>query len=1103
MTILELLPKPAKLNEGNELTNVLEKFTSLETQKETFSLTSLQEVLTGGESLSISNSFTLVSETINNLDKIRAKLPSKPGEITDTLKQELMKMLQNGGKLGGLLAPINQFTEGITPLLGKLDNFSESVNDINEIVSKLPTELQDLKLTNLPQQLDYFLQVLEVFNVSDVSPFKELKAQIKTLQEWLSTDNDALTNQFQAQIQALTTELPKQLNQVMQVAVEAVYNIQNSLELKGSLNRYGQALKAVEDIDLNGLNKSKISEYLKVLGTEFNIVEPIANNLTDKTQIALAKMEGFDVSYFSDELRYALQNIFTTISPTSPSALSEISQQIQKLIGGLEVGTLQSVIAQIDQQIDQLIGKVDFSTFPNQVEKITEKISSTAGTLDRGLVNLAAFLSNLVKELGNLIESVNLSKISENIKEQFEKLTTQVDGLLSKVKTIPDELNKLVGKLQENVDKIKFDAIREKIAKFLSQITSVLNDPQIQHIRTSAQQGIEAIANALSNVSLKPVFERVLSEIADAKSKLATVNVSQLNEVLKKALTLALDKIREINFAKDVAEKLKGEFQKKIINRFTNLLNSLQEQYKEIVKQIEQFKPGDWVAAQLASPFDNLMAKLKEIEPSKLLKPLENLYNSLLDKLETFSPTDLLSPLIKLHSQLMTAVRSLSPQDLLNPLNNLLKEVTSLLDKLGIDGLILRIRNITKIKKLLDISPSTELKDSSLWGTLKNLRIQGNNLLQDAEGQVNQYLDKLIELVPEVDMEVLKGALNGLEEAINNIKKHINNPDVLSDLKQIPENCKIIEFQDELTELTKRWLAQKKRFNEFTPPSDAEEDYKKLKAKLQSLSPIELLGEAATSVERFTASLNLVQNELIVSQKALSNLLASNLDKLTALLPKDGTLAGFKKLLRDGLEEQIGLPAKELLGLLKQQLVQFDQVFASLQMIASKFESPIKILTVIPDSIEAICETLTTAKNKITNLNFNFLEEELQGVIDKIIGKLDDLNPESLLDGLDGMYKNLLNTLKGLYPNEAINEVDSVYKDTILTKLEELHPNKTIAEPLDKEYEKIILQLSEQLNVDKIFDVLTKKLDTLEKELDDGLKKTGTAFNQLLQALPL
>ena len=184
-------------------------------------------------------------------------------------------------------------------------------------------------------------------------------------------------------------------------------------------------------------------------------------------------------------------------------------------------------------------------------------------------------------------------------------------------------------------------------------------------------------------------------------------------------------------------------------------------------------------------------------------------------KLKTFSPKDLLSPLLKLHSQLMTAVRSLSPQDLLKPLNNLLKEVTSLLNKLGIDGLISGIRNIIdKIKNLPNISPSTELKGSSLWGTLEKLRIQGNNLLQDAEGQVNQYLDKLIELVPSFNMTVLGSTLTDLEKAIATIKKHITDPAVLSCLKQIPEKCKIIEFQDKLTELTKRWLAQKKRFND-------------------------------------------------------------------------------------------------------------------------------------------------------------------------------------------------------------------------------------------------------------------------------------------------
>lgn len=1102
-TILELLPNPAALDD--ELTPVLNKFTSLVTKGQGFSSGDLQTVLTAGGNLPIPNSFTLVSETLNNLGEIAAKLPSKPEEITATLEQGLKQLLQSGGALGDLLTPITQFLEVITPLLEKFEFLNNSVTRINQIVSGLSGQVENLNLANLPEQLEYFSRIFTVFpEVNDVSPFKELKAQVDSLKVWLSANSATLTQQFQAQIQALANALPTRVNQVMQTALEAVSQIEaplTALEYSHWLTPYNQALAVVEAINLNDL--SQIDTYLTVLETQVSTVNEIALDLTQKTQSALDNLEGFDVSLFSQNLRYALQTILSTISPATPSVLAGLFRQMQKLVGGLEIGAVQSAIAQIDQQIDQLIGKVDFSAFPEKIEAIATQITSTVDSVDQGLVSVATFLSNLVNELRDLISSVDLPKLLNQVQVEFDQLSSQVNGLLSQVNAIPQQLESLVTELGTDVENLDLDALKEAIAQLLGEITSVLNDPQIQQIRSSAQQGIEAIANNLSNVSLKPVFERVLSEMADVKTKLATVDVSQLNELLKTALKLALEAIRQINFAQDVADKLKQEFQE-ILNNSTGLIEPLQEKYQEIVAQIEQFAPGTWIAGKLTPPFEKLVAELEKVEPSKLLAPLKALYTSLLKQLETLSPTALLAPLSTLHGRLMASLRSLSPHDLIAPLNNLLKQVTSLLDQLGVEAFISQITNtVGKINTLIgNLSLGQELQNSDFWTIFKQLQIQGTNLLQDAEAQLNQYLDKLIDLVPAVDMGVLQPVLNQLRQAIATIENHITHPTVLSRLQQIPATLNAQPFQNGVTDLTKRWLAQKKRFNEITPPPEVVQAYEELKAKLQLLSPIQLLGRSATSVERFTASLNGIQTELTLSQQALSNLLASNQDKLTALLPKEATAAGFKQLLRDGLEEQIGRPAKELLRSLKQQLARFDQVFAGIQAIALKFEAPTHALTVIPASINRISQALLEAKAKITNLNLNFLEDELQGVIDEIINQLGSLNPNSLLASLEVVYKTMLNAVKQLYPEAAISQLDTSYKETVLQKLKDLHPSKTIAPPLDKEYQKI-LELQQQLNVDKIFEPLTGKLDTLERELDDGLARTGTAFNQLLQALPL
>ncbi|GCL56563.1 hypothetical protein NIES3806_39250 [Microcystis aeruginosa NIES-3806] len=1087
-TILELLPQPSALDAP--LIPVLENFQSL--IPTSFSSTELQQVLAEGGNLPIPDSLALVSEPLSNLQQIAAKLPSKPGEITATLQQELNNLLKNGGALGDLLKPIARFLEVIAPLLEKFDFFSNFVIRINDKVNGFSEQVENRKLADTASQFQDLLEIFNLFpELNNVSPFKELKAQVERLPQLLSGDDIVV------EIKTLGVNLLEELNNLMQWRLDEVSQIDPLAALNYScwLEPYNQALEGVEKIDLNDLNQ--IKTYLTVLETQVSRVELIGTNITNETQSALEKLESFDGSKFFEKWSDRLKTDLIRISPETPSALSETLGQMQKLVDGLEIGAVQSEIARIGQQLDQVPGKVNFSSVPKKMEAIANQITSTVDTVDQGLVKVATFLSNLVKELGDLIGSVNLPELLEKVQNQFRELSSKVKGLLSKVEVIPNTIEGLVEKLGTQVEGINLEALKEKIAEFFGEITSVLNDPQIQYIRTSAQQGIEAIAENLSSLSLKPVFERVLSEMADVKTKLATVNVSQLNDLLKKALKLALDELRKIDFAQDVADKLKEEFHK-ILENCTGLIKPLQEKYQEIVAQIKQFAPGTLIAGKLAPSFQKLVAELEEFEPSKLLTPLKDLYDLLLNKLNVLSPKALLSPLSTCYNNLMDCLRSLSPQDLITPLNNLLSQFTSLLDRLKIEEFIFQANsNFSKIKTLIgNVSPGQALQNSNFWQKLKQLQSQGKNLLENGEKQIEQCLEDLIKLVPSQTLDTLTSLLDQLQQMRAIIDNQMTHPAVQR-LQEIAASLKEQSFAKGVTELTKRWLAEKQRFNGITPPPELVEDYNQLKAKLQLLSPIQVLGEATTKVERFTTRLSAVQTELTLGQQNLSNLLTPYQDKLFAILPQQATTA--VDFLRYSFAWQIGRPGRKLLGTLKQKLAQLDQLFIAIEAIALRFKVPLQALTAIPGSIS---ESLLEIKKKITALNFDFLQDELQAVIDKVINQLDSLNPDILLDDLEEVYQNLINTIKGLYPTAAVEELDAIYKNIVLEKLKALHPQETIAKPLDNEYQKI-RELQEQLNLDKIFDALIGKLDTIEQELDDGLKQTATAFNQLLQALPL
>jgi hypothetical protein len=85
---------------------------------------------------------------------------------------------------------------------------------------------------------------------------------------------------------------------------------------------------------------------------------------------------------------------------------------------------------------------------------------------------------------------------------------------------------------------------------------------------------------------------------------------------------------------------------------------------------------------------------------------------------------------------------------------------------------------------------------------------------------------------------------------------------------------------------------------------------------------------------------------------------------------------------------------------------------------------------------------------------------------------------------------------------EPLLSLYTMFHDIIIGKLQALHPEKLLVEPLNEPYQRV-LQIKEELGLDRPFKLLFTKFDQLEEELFDGLDRSAAAFGSLLSAIPL
>ena len=1101
-SILERLPDSSALD--GKITTVVSSFGTLSGLADGFSPEGLDSLLDAAQNLPFPDGLQLIERTLNNLGKMEQLIPTKPDEITAALKAGLEKLLAEMGGVNEKIKPVADIVAIVAPFIDKFDVFTQSVGRINTILAELPNQLSGLNLNNIPGLLQYVSNLFGMFpDIVDNSPFKELRAQFDTLKNWVNLNAADLSEQFRGEIQSLAEALPSQLNTVMQGGIAAVGLVATpvaGLQRSTWFEPYNNSLAVAAAMDLNDL--SQIGSYISSLEVQVNQVNGVATSLNQRVQAVKSALRSFDVTLWSSDLLNAFDNITDVIAPEKPGVIAGLFHQIRRVLEGLEVSAAESSIAAIEQEIDKLFGEIDISVLTQTIEETADRIVSAIQVVDEMLVQAATTLSSLVQELKSLIGDINLPGMMSSIQIAFGQLDTASSDLKTQVETVSGSIADFVDDVGQDIKDLDISTLTGALEDLLRQITATLDDPQIRQILDEAKQGIDEVVENLEGISLKPAFDRMVEESAELETTLAKVDVSELNDFLKMALMAALEVIRNIDFAGEVRDVLQAQLQL-ILSRSTDLIEPLQEKFQLIDNKINQFSPGELSSARLSPPFEQMLDALNKIDPSVLFSPLQEARQLLVAQLEPLNPTTLLSPLVELHGKLKTAIQSLSPHALIQPLNDILRQVTGLIDNLGIEAFINQItgavNNITGV--LADFALGGALQDNALWRVLGEIELQGNGLLENIEAQLDQFLDRIITCVPEVDISVLRPALDAMQNAVDTIQDHMNNPQVLNDFNTMLSGLQTQNFNEGMTALTQAWQTQKTRFDAVTPPSELADDYAILKEKLNALSPISVLAIPVNQVGVVEASLVTMQTELSLTRDILLTRLAEGQASLNSLLPSETTTAAFKQLLRDTLTEQIGNPARAITNALKKKLQALSSVMEKIKAIAKRFQEPFKALTILPESITRIGDAIIDAKNKITNINLNFLEDELQGVLDDVIAQLDAVSPSIIISGLTTPYQNVVKALNALYPEDAIESIDNNYKTNVLGKVKELHPDKTVAQPLDRSF-KYILELKEAINVDKIFDALDRKLDTIGKELDEGLDRAEKAFNELLTALP-
>ena len=161
-------------------------------------------------------------------------------------------------------------------------------------------------------------------------------------------------------------------------------------------------------------------------------------------------------------------------------------------------------------------------------------------------------------------------------------------------------------------------------------------------------------------------------------------------------------------------------------------------------------------------------------------------------------------------------------------------------------------------------------------------------------------------------------------------------------------------------------------------------------------------------------------------------------------------------------------------------------------------------LLLIPQAMTAIRGAMQQLLATIQALDLTFLADEARQIFLSVRSKLVALDPAQIRAAVEAAFKSVIDslTLEKLLPANAVRQLDQSYEQ-VLTTLRGVDPTRLIVEVVQPEFEAAIKPLLEVIfSLSALLEALVERLDGLGDELDQGLSRTGDAFERMVRAVP-
>ncbi len=941
--------------------------------------------------------------------------------------------------------------------------------------------------------------------VRSISFLDDVRAPLNTVLSWQALSPADFQNQINATLQTLSQAITAQTGtwmtgQLQELASSA--QILNLTQLRQIVLDIIVQLQALSDhIDADTLTGTILTTI------ESDVAGLVAQRNTLAQQFTGVVQQQLDlhlkqIALLPDRLQEKMSALILLLQP--PASFTQSGQgstfpPATPPIPGFS--GLDTFLDRYLESFENLMSALDISDITDAFAEPAKAINQAVTEIDEAITMVTMEITSRLNQVQSLIAAVNLTGIVDTAEQAIEEYTTAITGTLSVAfGGVRQAIEGIATQISAVVNSFNPAAVVSGIEQGIDAVGAALQAPEITALLEVAEK-LKSIAQRLDQLSFAPIADSVVGTIDDMKSAVQGLG-SSLDDPLKGMLRSAIDVLPDD--LTPVTDPLVAGLGELLAAGPIPLLEAIKDAPQQIVDVLNNFDPATLIGDSLSAPFQELITEIEAFEPATLFHPvaaeIENFKQRLRDNVR---PGDLLDPLIRMHDQILLDLDGFTPGDIIAPVNDALTQaVARITDSIPVTDIFDEIQSV--IDDIERILGTGGVADSILQfiGRLRDYLVPFVNATDAIAEQLHSWLNDILSgVVDAIDVGNLQTAFDTLGVAIDTTRAEALQTLYNSSVAPLQiAVCDTLQPRALMTELVRSHGQTRTKCNQMTDVA--------LKSRVDAL----LVGvnpsapqftEVFTAYGRVMTVLDGARQRLLTTLSSWDQQFHGEGGVLMAYRQHPASAQQLKQWLIDSLELQLIRPLQAIFEKFAPAGRLLDGFLSPLVELVNGLRETVNKIIAAPAALLAVGESLEGMRERLQQINLNFIGDSINAIFDTVKQQLRGLDPRGLKSALNESFDELLDaiSLEQIVPVDALNQTDNDL-DQALEALRQLDPQILITEVIQPKFEEILAPFISALDLSPALNALTERLRPLEDELGAEMDRVNQAYQGFLNAVP-